>query len=171
MVRELTQRSNRATSLAKMAEMLQSCSDLKDAFSVVVGMAPKIFPELRGAVLLFNPSRDKLEVAAGWNDCALPAGGFGPQDCWALRSGHAHVVVAGDRSPKCGHTSSSAHCCLPLHAHGEPIGLVHFQMIELIEFPEAVLLIAGMFAEQVGLSVSNIRLREALRHVSRSAIR
>ncbi len=33
MVRELTKRSNRATSLAKMAELLQSCSEVKDAFS------------------------------------------------------------------------------------------------------------------------------------------
>jgi diguanylate cyclase (GGDEF)-like protein len=169
MVRELTQRSNRATNLAKMAEMLQSCSDLRDAFSVVIGMAPKVFPELRGAVLLFNSSRDKLGVAAVWTHCALPAGGFGPQDCWALRTGHAHVVVAGDRTSECGHTSSSAHpsyCCLPLQVHGEAIGLVHFQMIEPSELPEAVLFSAGMFAEQVGLSVSNIRLREALRNQS-----
>ena len=44
MVRELTKRSNRATNLAKMAELLQSCTEVKDAFSVVAGMAPKVFP-------------------------------------------------------------------------------------------------------------------------------
>src|SRR6202020_3666256 len=98
MVRELTQRSNRATNLVKMAEMLQSCSDLTDAFSILIAMAPKVFPELRGAVLLFNSSRDKLEGAAVWSDCELPADGFGPQECRALHTGHAHIVVAGDRT-------------------------------------------------------------------------
>src|SRR5262249_38352211 len=34
MVKELTLRSNRATTLAKIAELLQSCVDLKDAFAV-----------------------------------------------------------------------------------------------------------------------------------------
>ena len=66
MVRELTKRSNRATNLAKMAELLQSCTEVKDAFSVVAGMAPKVFPELRGALHLFNASRERLEVAAIW---------------------------------------------------------------------------------------------------------
>ena len=40
-VRELTKRSNRATNLAKMAELLQSCSEVKDAFSVVAGGWPR----------------------------------------------------------------------------------------------------------------------------------
>ena len=45
MVCELTQRSTRATGLAKMAELLQSCADLKDIFAVVAGMARrKFFP-------------------------------------------------------------------------------------------------------------------------------
>jgi len=44
MVQELTIRSNRSTNLAKMAELLQGCSDSKDAISVVAGMAPKVFP-------------------------------------------------------------------------------------------------------------------------------
>jgi PAS domain S-box-containing protein len=54
MVRELTLRSQRATRLAKTAELLQSCVDQKDIYSVAVGMAPKVFPEFRGAMFLFN---------------------------------------------------------------------------------------------------------------------
>ncbi len=78
MVRELTKRSNRAINLAKMAELLQSCSEEKDAFAVVAGMAPKVFPELRGAVHVFNASRESLEVVAIWEDCTLPENAFGP---------------------------------------------------------------------------------------------
>ncbi len=168
MMRELTKRSNRATNLAKMAELLQSCSDAKDAFSVVAGMAPKVFTELRGAVLLFDSSHQKLEVAAAWSNCDLPAGGFGPQDCWALRTGHMHIVVAGDHTAECGHATSGqySYICLPLLAHGEATGVLFFQMIAEGELQQPVLALANMFAEQVSLSLANIRLREALRSQS-----
>ena len=131
MMRELTKRSNRATNLAKMAELLQNCAGLKDAFSVIAGMAPKIFPEMRGAALLFNSSRDRLEVAAVWADCAMPPDGFLPEDCWALRTGRMHTVAAGDHTAECGPRRTSAaysYFCLPLLSHGEAIGVLHFQM-------------------------------------------
>ena len=80
-VRELTKRSNRATNLIKMAELLQSCASLEDAFPVIAGMAPKVFPELRGALLRFHSSHEALDVAAIWADCVLPPPGIGMQDC------------------------------------------------------------------------------------------
>jgi len=166
MVQELTRRSQRATTLAKMAELLQSCADRKDLLSVVAGMAPKVFPELAGAVLLFNSSRDVLEVAASWAECRLPGTVFTPQDCWALRTGHRHSVAAGDHTAECRHVgpTSSAYFCLPLLSQGEAIGILHFQC--LAELSESGLMLASTFAEQVGLSLSNLRLREALRNES-----
>jgi diguanylate cyclase (GGDEF)-like protein/PAS domain S-box-containing protein len=164
-VQELTQRSNRATALVKMTELLQSCASVKDAFPVVAGMAPKIFPELRGALLLYNSARDMLDPAAIWSDCVLPIQGFRPQDCWALRTGRMHASVGGDDAADCAHATSSqrSYCCLPLLSNGEATGVLHFQMIEAGEMSEAVLLLVNMFAEQVNLSLANVRLREALR--------
>jgi diguanylate cyclase (GGDEF)-like protein len=168
MLRELTKRSNRATRLAKLAELLQSCVDLQDVFSVVAGMAPKIFPELRGVVLLFNSSRDVLEIAASWAECVVPASVFAPQDCWALRTGHLHRVAAGDHTANCRHAGDAANSyfCLPLTSQGEAIGIVHFQCMGPTDPPESEVLVASTFAEQIGLSVSNLRLREALRNQS-----
>jgi len=168
MLRELTLRSNRATTLAKMAELLQSCADLKDVFAVVSGMAQKIFPDFAGAVLLFNSSRDALEVAASWAGCQLVGSVFGPLDCWALRTGHLHLVTAGDHTAECRHAGSIAYAyfCLPLLSQGEAIGIVHFQCNANAELPESILVLASTFADQVGLSVSNLRLREALRSQS-----
>ena len=168
MVRELTQRSIRATGLAKMAELLQSCSDLKDVFAVVAGMAPKIFPELRGALLMLNSSRDLLEVAASWSDCQLPATSFVPEDCWALRIGHAHIVATGDSTAECRHVvlGQGAYACLPLTSQGGAVGVAHFQGIAPGALSETVMLMANMFAEQVGQSLANLRLREALRDQS-----
>lgn len=168
MLRELTLRSNRATTLARMAELLQSCIELKDILSVIAGMAPKIFPELRGAVLLFNSARDALEVVSSWADCQFPASVFNPQDCWALRMGHAHSVTSGDPTAPCLHVPPGeySYFCLPLLSQGASIGILHFQKIGSPDVPDSTMNIANMFAEQVGLSVSNLRLREALRNQS-----
>lgn len=167
-VKELTKRSNRATALIKMAELLQSCASIKDAFPIIAGMAPKVFPELRGALLLFQSSREILDVAALWADCELPSHGFGVQDCWGLRSGRPHLVAAADYTAECAHAANCQHSylCLPLLSRGETSGLLHFQMIEPGEMPQPVLLFANMFAEQVRLSLANIELREALRSQS-----
>lgn len=167
MVRDLTRRSNRSTNLAKTAEMLQSCEAVTDASSVVGGMASKVFPELRGALLLFSASREILEVAVTWTDCEPPAKTFAPQDCWALRTGRPHIVMAGDHSAECKHASGRySYCCLPLLANGEAVGILHFQMLEAGALPPQILFVANMFAEQFSLSVANIRLREALRSQS-----
>ncbi|HEX8813289.1 MAG TPA: diguanylate cyclase, partial [Terracidiphilus sp.] len=168
MMLELTRRSNRATNLAKMAELLQTCTDEDEAFSVVAGMAPKVFPELRGAILLFDSARHRLETKVIWSDCELAPEGYGPQECWALNTGYLHTVSAGDRTATCKHatTGQHRHFCLPLLSHGEKTGVLHFQMIEPGEVPPPVLLMANMFAEQVSLSLANIRLREALRSQS-----
>jgi diguanylate cyclase (GGDEF)-like protein/PAS domain S-box-containing protein len=168
MLQELTQRSNRATILANMSELLQSCVDLKDIMSVVAGMAPKIFPELRGAVLLFNSSREVLESAASWAGCQLPASVFEAQDCWAVRTGHLHRVTACDATAPCRHVGPGqySYFCLPLLSQGVAVGILHFQVIASDELPKAIMLHATMFAEQVGLSVANLRLREALRDQS-----
>lgn len=168
MVRELTMRSNRATTLAKMAELLQSCDSLKDVFSVVSGMAPKMFPALRGAVLLLDPSRKFLEVVGSWGSCELPAAFFEPHDCWALRTGHLHAVTPGDHTAECRHAASGkySYFCLPLISQGEAAGILHFQWTQAGSVPESDLSLACTFGEQVGLSVANIRLREALRSQS-----
>lgn len=168
MVRDLTVRSNRATNLAKMVELLQSCAAVKDACSVVAGMAPKVFPELRGALLLLDSSQKVLDLAAAWSGCALVGKEFQREDCWALRTGRRHLVAPGDHTAECRHVASDrySYFCMPLLAHGEAIGILHFQMIAPGELAQPVLLVANMFAEQVSLSIANIRLREALRNQS-----
>ncbi len=44
MLVELTERSQRATMLAKMGELLQSCMSRDEVFAAALGYAPKIFP-------------------------------------------------------------------------------------------------------------------------------
>lgn len=166
MLQELTERSNRATMLAKMGEHLQTCITKDEVFSAALGFAPKIFPQARGAVALLNSGRNVAEVLGSWAKCQLPAAVFEPMSCWALRTGHPHLVVCGDTTARCAHAEGvqETYLCIPILAQGESLGILHFQATpEVPALADAELSLKTTFAAQIGLSVANIRLREALR--------
>jgi len=166
MMQTLKERSQRATLLAKMGELLQSCKTREEVFTAALGFAPRIFPSRRGAVALFNPSHNVVEVAGQWDDCQLPVTSFEPESCWALRTGHPHLVLASDTTARCGHAAGveSTYLCVPILAQGEALGILHIQATDQDpSLGEAELSFKTTFAAQVGLSVANIRLREALR--------
>src|SRR4029077_8975910 len=105
MMRELEKRSERATLLAKMGELLQSCISRDEVIAAALGFAPRIFPAARGAVELLNAPRSVAEVIGSWTGCQLPAMDFEPSSCWALRTGHPHLVLAGDSTAPCAHAA------------------------------------------------------------------
>ena len=169
MMRELTERSQRATLLAQMGELLQSCVSKEEVFAAALGFAPKIFPVRRGAIALLNADRSLAEVAGAWHDCVLSMSVFPPSACWALRTGHSHLVVAGDTTAPCAHAAGVKHTylCIPILAQGETLGILHLQATdEAPTLADAELSLKTTFAGQVGLSVANIRLRQALRNQS-----
>ncbi|HMC57647.1 MAG TPA: sensor domain-containing diguanylate cyclase, partial [Candidatus Solibacter sp.] len=84
-------------------------------------------------------------------------------------TGHPHLVVAGDTTAPCAHAAGikSTYLCIPILAQGEALGILHFQATEEVPvLADAELSLKTTFAGQVGLSVANIRLREALRNQS-----
>jgi diguanylate cyclase (GGDEF)-like protein len=61
----------------------------------------------------------------------------------------------------------NTYLCIPILAQGEALGILHFQATdEIPALADAELSLKTTFAGQVGLSVANIRLREALRSQS-----
>ncbi|HTC46446.1 MAG TPA: diguanylate cyclase [Candidatus Aquilonibacter sp.] len=169
MVGELTKRSGRTALLAKMGKLLQSSRNMEETFSIVMGLAPKVFPEFRGALMLLNSSRNILEVAGTWAGCEPAAATFETDSCWALRTGNRHLVELGDRTAQCQHATpaQNTYFCVPIMSQGGVVGILHFQVLTGGQLPgEAELTLAGTFAEQVGLSVANLKLQEALRSQS-----
>ena len=166
MMGELEKRSERATMLAKMGELLQSCMKREEVVAAALGFAPKIFPAARGAVALLNTGRSLAEVIGSWSECHLDAMDFEPMACWALRTGHPHLVVEGDTTAPCAHATGvkNTYLCVPVLAQGETLGLLHFQSTDgAPQLGASELSFKTTFAAQVGLSIANIRLREALR--------
>src|SRR6202158_3300510 len=165
MLQDLTARSQRATMLAQMGELLQSCMSKDEIFAAALGFAPKIFPTRRGFIALLNAARDLPEITGQWHDCQ-PLVAFEPSSCWALRTGKPHLVVAGDTTAPCAHAAGvkNTWLCVPILAQGEALGILHFQATnETPDFVVSGVSLKTTFAGQVGLSVANIRLREALR--------
>lgn len=148
-----------------MGELLQSCHTREEVFAAALGFAPKIFPSRRGAIALFNASHNLVEVAGHWRECKISSSSFEPESCWALRTGHPHLVLAGDNTARCTHATGveSTYLCVPILAQGEALGILHIQATDQDpNLGEAEMSFNTTFAAQVGLSVANIRLREAL---------
>ena len=124
--------------LAKMGELLQSCASLEEVFAAALGFAPRIFPVARGAMALLNASRNLAEVIGSWADCQLPVMEFEPTECWALRTGHPHLVSAGDLTAPCAHAAGVKHMylCIPILAQGETLGILHLQATD--EAPHSI---------------------------------
>jgi diguanylate cyclase (GGDEF)-like protein/PAS domain S-box-containing protein len=166
MMAQLKERSERATMLAKMGELLQSCVSKDEVFAAALGFAPKVFPTAPGAVGLLDASRSRVEVIASWADCQLPEAEFDPADCWALRTAHPHLVLEGDSTARCAHAAGVRHTylCIPILAQGETLGVLHIQTTDDVpQMDGSEMSFKTTFAGQVGLSIANIRLREALR--------
>jgi diguanylate cyclase (GGDEF)-like protein/PAS domain S-box-containing protein len=169
LVAELTARSEKSALLAKMGKLLQSCNTTQEALDIVSGFGPRMLCEMGGAILLLNTTKNQLEVAGVWKPCCLSSSVFEATSCWALRTGHHYLVEPGERSAHCAHAEGThgAYLCIPIQAHGDALGVIHFQSTgQAGKITEQEVSLAETFAEQIGLSIANIRLREALGSLS-----
>ena len=93
-LRDLEDRSNHITSLAKMANMLHMCASQDEATKLLPAYMTRLFLESSGAFYLLNPSRDLLERGAIWGDNTRIPVTVSPAECWALRTGVDLVPVS-----------------------------------------------------------------------------
>lgn len=173
-VGDLERRTSEISVLGKMGELLQACSNMAEAHSVIAHSAQKLFPGEPGALCMQSASRNFVEVVASWGEEPSTQRVFSPDDCWALRRGRAHVVEDTAEGPNCRHLSSplpQAYLCLPLVAHGEAMGLLCLTRPGTAEgalppLLETRKMVASTLGEQSALALANLRLRETLRSQS-----
>jgi diguanylate cyclase (GGDEF)-like protein len=174
----LKQRTTEITLLSQLGTLLHACLTVDEAFNIFSQFAPRLFPTESGALCILSPSRNALESASVWGD--FPAGEqvFAPDDCWALRSGRMHYVDEPSSAVLCRHLSgwsAVAHLCVPMAAQGETLGIlhVHSNPVSPVGTKEVIRplsdskrQLATALAEQVGLAIANLKLRETLRLLS-----
>ncbi|MBI4612566.1 MAG: diguanylate cyclase [Planctomycetes bacterium] len=162
--------------LGQLVEHLQACLSPREATDVARHLLLQIFPDDFGAIYLMNASRNLLERAACWGEAgAVPdVETFPPDDCWALRRGQIHVVEGGAGGLPCPHLppeAPEACLCMPMMAHGEALGVLHIAMnpgahLSAAGWGESRARLGDTVAEQLGLALSNLKLRETLRDQS-----
>ncbi len=173
-VGDLERRTAEIAVLGKMGELLQACSNMAEAHSVIAHSAQKLFPGEPGALCMQSASRNFVEVVASWGEGASTQRVFAPDDCWALRRGRAHIVEDTAEGPNCKHLPTplpQAYLCLPLVAHGEASGLLCLTRSATVEgalppMLETRKMVASTLGEQAALALANLRLRETLRSQS-----
>lgn len=163
----IEKRNEQIMSLTEMGELIQSCTDEREAHTVIARGMQKIAPDLSGSLHILEPSGTRLEVTEVWGTPSPGPTSFAPEECWGLRRGRLHRVTDREEGLPCSHTSADTHLCLPLTAQGESIGLLVLEggALSTGESYEDTSLFATV-SEHVALALATLRLRERLRHQS-----
>ena len=172
---ELEQRNKEMSLINEMGDFLQSCPTADEAYAVIGHWAGELFPGRSGAVFAISPSRNLVEPVATWGAPTLGEQVFGPEECWALRSGRVHQVDDPSSRLLCRHLSEPVNgsvLCVPMMAQGEALGVLHLQLgPEAAGRPgarsgrtvDSVRQLAVAVSEHLSLALANLKLRETLR--------
>lgn len=175
-VQELQQRSKEITILSDMGSRLHACQTVDEAYVEISVAAEQLFSHWSGALCVIRASRTSVETVADWGSPSHRDRVFPPDDCWALRRGQPQIFRQGQRSTTCAHIDPeevTESLCVPLMAQGEALGILNLQRLRketaapMPSFSgEEERRLAIVFAEQVGLALGNLKLRESLRNQS-----
>jgi diguanylate cyclase (GGDEF)-like protein len=154
--------------LARMTQRMHGSETLLDFEDVIKRFVPEIAPALAGRLYLLDAERNELVEMCNWNEPVHSRTSFSPLSCWALRRGTPHRPAGSGIDVPCDHLDLRGatlidSVCMPLSAHREAIGLLYFEPRADANqgrvTPDNVL---QMLAENIALSIANLRLRERL---------
>lgn len=151
--------------ILQMMHRLQACQTQGELADVVALFAPRIFPALAGHLYLLNDSRTQLTSVVTWLDPTHSAAAFPSSACWGLRRGRPHVSNHGHSDIACQHLMEGeiTGLCVPLTAQGDTIGLLYFEALaEAQAAVDASRLYLELIAENIGLALANLQLRDRL---------
>ena len=135
----------------------------------------RLFLEESGALYILNNSKNMLDRTATWGKAPPQEGVLPFEDCWALRRSRIYRYEEGCFGLPCKHTAEEsllASICVPMISQGEVLGMLHLRIGNIRNSSELAaretLLdtkqgLAVSFAEHIGVSLANLRLRESLR--------
>ncbi len=156
--------------LGELSSFLQACETPQEAYDCLRRYGPRLFPDSSGALYLLGEGSELLEEQLSWGGLDEADASFYSNECWALRRGRPHQPNGEGQHLCCPHLrlagSSLASACLPLMAQGDTFGLLlilHRNSAPEAEQRDMRQRLAVALAEQTGLALANIRLRETLR--------
>lgn len=169
LVDELQWRDKEMQLLTHMNDLLQSCMTQDEAYQVITLSATDLFPDHNGCLAVMNGTDQRLEVVARWGPDIIVTPAFSLKDCWALRRGQLHEVIDSKTGLLCQHfihPPQAGYLCLPLTVQGETLGLLCLinHTAQKSKYQLGLQQLSVTFGETVKLSLSNLKLRNELRH-------
>ncbi len=169
-LQDLRQRNTEMLLLSETSDFLQACRTIEEACSVITTLVEPLFPDCCGRFYITCASRNQLETVAQWGNNLHSAAEFYPQDCWSLRRGRWHQITPERSGLRCNHIAHThqplSTLCIPMIAQGETLGMFHLSTEKTDALNPAKRQLASTVAEQVGLAIANLNLRETLQHQS-----
>jgi diguanylate cyclase (GGDEF)-like protein len=168
-IQDLSQANFELTRLNRIGDLLQACVTLEEAYETIPRLVEKLFPEQAGSLYILSASGNVLEAVSSWGE---PTGSelvFGPDECWAIRSGRPHIFEKKHSGLACAHLRHpfpSMCLCIPMMAQGETLGLLYLSSRQRNGLSESKQELADNFAERLGLALANLKLREKLKNQS-----
>jgi|GEM_PF-1093309 len=170
--RTLESRVEESTVMAELTELLQSCSDVDEAFAVIASSMRTLLPSLSGVCYMLNNSETLLIAKRNWGEQTLLAETCAPHECWAVKRSVVHLSgYNGLAEVRCHHLNGSSEAfCAPLITQGKLIGVLSLVACSsagrasTISKHEKELITSA--SEIISLALSNLMLRVSLRDMS-----
>ncbi|WP_257267008.1 diguanylate cyclase [Endozoicomonas sp. ONNA2] len=163
---EVKVRTHELSLMQRLGSLMSACTTIDSAANVVHPIADHLLPGCRsGAITLIKSSRNRLDLITQWGEQWQGSDRFEPSDCWSLLKGHTHFSSEDGLEIRCRHSSKESdlyQVCIPLVAQGETLGVLHLNYHDQ-QALESNISKAESMAEQIGLALANMRLREDLR--------
>jgi diguanylate cyclase (GGDEF)-like protein/PAS domain S-box-containing protein len=169
-VRQLESFHSDGQALSHMAELLQTCTQRGEAYTIVCETGAQLFPKSSGSLFIFRESRDVLEHVTAWGGGRAPDATLAPDECWALRLGSPHFVACKG-AIRCRHVHEDldSYVCMPIHGQGQILGLFHMaiEVSASTKRPaQDVEQRLRAMTDRVGPALANLKLRDALREMA-----
>ena len=176
--RELEQLHVHRVTLRNLSRYLRASVTPAEVYATMECFGPQLFQGTNGKLYLVHPPGKHLESVATWGDKSLTEQTLTMQDCWGLRQSQPHQVRNPRTELLCGHVTSDSksvppYLCVPIFAQGETLGLLHLRRVkeestspENADSIEPYLNLATAVAEETGLALANLRVRDTLHEQS-----
>ena len=157
--------------LSRMTQRMQGCDTVDNLQNVIHRFVPELVPQLAGCLYLLDRSRNAMVEACSWLEPCSSKAEFAPMSCWALRRGGEHRSAGSLIDVPCEHLDSDGQnmpegICLPLSAQSGTLGMLYFERRPSFADAEIPELLIKMLAENIGLALDNLQLRDALRELA-----
>lgn len=156
--------------LRQLAQELQLCRNEEELYACVARGAARLFPDHPGALYITGQAGVSIDIVATWGlDASTMPPCTTPHRCGASRGVSPSAAADAEWSESGERTSvehSGSYDCVPMLSRGETLGALHLgrevgAMTDMSDKTHLETL--QTIADQVGLSLANLRLREALR--------